>query len=277
MSWTVQFFRKWSPRLRVGSLLRYWWYVRCRARDVAATPKDSYEIIRLDVKSPFAAEVWLRRFTSDDDTLDEVIRRGVYNVVIRRLPDRRYVIDVGANIGLATLFFASAYPQCQILAVEPDERNFALLKRNVGELVTAGRCKVLKSAVWKCDSELWINANAKLPSRSFNGIQVTDRPSEGQSVSGRTLAQFIEQSGFPHIDLLKIDVEGAEAELFNGDVNWLDRVNAIAIEFHEDSRVRSRFDKVVQQRGFTVDDAGQHTVVAIKVAPQFRGDFNARG
>ena len=76
--------------------------------------------------------------------------------------------------------------------------------------------------------------------------------------------EVLARSGFPYADLLKVDIEGAEVELFRGDLTWLDRTNAIAIEFHQDSRRESRFDAIMQEHGFDIDDSHRHTVLAIR-------------
>jgi hypothetical protein len=80
-----------------------------------------------------------------------------------------------------------------------------------------------------------------------------------------TMPALIQDSGFPFIDLLKVDIEGAEVELFRGDLGWLNTIGAIAIEFHQDSRERSGFDRIVRDRGFVLHEANQHTVLACRV------------
>jgi len=61
-----------------------------------------------------------------------------------------------------------------------------------------------------------------------------------------------------------VDIEGAETELFKGDLSWLARVNAIAIEFHGESRMASHFDDAMQEFGFCIYNEDRHTVLAVK-------------
>jgi hypothetical protein len=83
-------------------------------------------------------------------------------------------------------------------------------------------------------------------------------------VQGFSMGQILEKAGFDRIDLLKVDIEGAEVRLFSGELEWLHRVGAIAIEFHGDSRARSGFDELMRRFGFVVSDNDPHTVVAVR-------------
>ena len=71
-------------------------------------------------------------------------------------------------------------------------------------------------------------------------------------------------AGFETVDLLKIDVEGAERSLFADAELWLQRVRAIAIEFHDDTRAASRFDDVMGGEDFELRDDVGHTVLAVR-------------
>jgi len=82
-------------------------------------------------------------------------------------------------------------------------------------------------------------------------------------VQGRTLSRIIQDSGFGTVDLIKIDVEGAERELFQGDLSWLERTRAIAIEFHGDSRRTCQFDEIVKRFEFHVHEH-PHTILAVR-------------
>jgi hypothetical protein len=62
---------------------------------------------------------------------------------------------------------------------------------------------------------------------------------------------------------VKVDVEGAEIELFKGDLDWLNHTGAIAIEFHGNARAVCNFDNIVHQYGFAVQAEDGHTVLAV--------------
>jgi len=80
------------------------------------------------------------------------------------------------------------------------------------------------------------------------------------------MAQVLAMSGFSTVDLLKVDIEGAERQLLRGDVSWLDRVSALAIEFHGDSREDSGFDEKIAAHGLEIVEENRHTTLACRSA-----------
>jgi FkbM family methyltransferase len=241
-------------------LLRYRNYLIRLAREEVSANR----LLCLKLRRPLGGRIWLREIGTDHSTLEEILVSKIYGPVVDRVIGCRYIVDLGANIGLASRFLAAAYPQGTILAVEPDSANFSLLNRNLAHLVFEGRCMTERAAVWPCETLLGVTLPPE--GEKFSRIRVVDDTllASAQVVHGLTMSRLLERSGFPHVDLLKIDIEGAEAKLFRGDLSWLDRVNAIAVEFHEDSRAQSRFDTIMRQHGFEVDDSHAHTVIAIR-------------
>jgi hypothetical protein len=80
------------------------------------------------------------------------------------------------------------------------------------------------------------------------------------------MQSIYQRSGFQEVDLLKVDIEGAEVQLLQGDLSWLDHVRVVAIEFHGDSRKESGFDEIM--KGRRIIDDSSHTTLAIKNLPQ---------
>lgn len=260
-SWTASFVRQWWPRMTLGSLLRY--------RDVtireASGDLKGHQVVSLRMKQPILGTVLLRECVSDLLTFEEIVVERVYESIYRSLVHCSTVIDLGANIGLASLYFATCHPSSQIFAVEPHFANYAMLVANMRVLSNAGRCKCLHGAVWDSEEPVVIDVSQE-PTR-YNRCTVREAAAAQQgspAVSGFTIKKIIELSGFPMVDLLKVDIEGAERELFRGNPEWLDRVRAIAIEFHGDARSTSNFDGIMKDRSFAITDSQQHTVLAIK-------------
>ena len=99
----------------------------------------------------------------------------------------------------------------------------------------------------------------------YDCVRMTEDVARAQrTAEAVTMQEVIEASGFPRIDLLKIDIEGAEVELFKGDTEWLSRVGAIAIEFHGESRRESGFDHLMDRFGLVIAESGGHTVLALR-------------
>ena len=248
--WNVDFIREWYPRTGFLSMFRLREFLinERRAPD---------ELMSLTFRRPLRGKVLLRKRGSDPATLMEIVRDEVYRGVVDTVPQVRTVIDLGANIGLASLYFATQYEGCRIVAVEPHPETFALLQRNLAPLVTRGQAKLINAAVWSSKSPLTGNWTDR-----YSGFAVHDTPGTLSGIAGITMHDIIEQSGFASVDLLKMDIEGAETELFR-ELSWLSRVNAIAIEFHDDTRENTRFDSLMQEHGFRVVES-KHTVLAIR-------------
>lgn len=225
------------------------------------------------MKRPFSGAVRLREWGSDLATFEEIVVSEIYETVVSSLPKVRTVIDLGANVGLASLYFAHRWPSCRILAVEPNPETFAILESNLAPLIRTGRCRTLRAAVWSANARL---ASAQEPGRysAFSVHEPSAERTSNAAVEGQPMADIVDYSGFETIDLLKVDVEGAEVKLFSGDVSWLSRVGSIAIEFHGNSRMTSKFDEVTMAYGFRSREANAHTALATR-ADWSVGDLTA--
>ncbi len=161
-------------------------------------------------------------FLLDDCTLPHDVR-----------PDSvRYVIDAGAHVGCSSLFFAARYPKATILAVEADARNHQQLVRNTAAIPSI---KPMLGAVFHQNAPVKV----RNPDDRPWGFQVSaadaNGPGDGAQVPGRTLLEWMRLADFPRIDLLKLDIEGAELELLENDgAVWLRQVGTLIIELHDD-------------------------------------------
>ncbi len=175
------------------------------------------------IKYPF----WVHAGTSDVETFDEVFLTRQYELPFANF-EPAHILDLGANVGYASVYFAARWPQAQILAVEPAARNIGLLERNTRPW--APRITCLQAAVWSHPACVQV-AN---PGDAHNAYRMSESMDSGmQTIPGHTVAQLIERMGCERLDLLKMDVEGAEAEIFQNGSAWLDRVNVMMVELHD--------------------------------------------
>lgn len=171
--------------------------------------------------------VFMRTGTSDRSAFNEVIVKRWYD---HPFPDGepRLIVDAGANVGYASVRFAELYPLADIIAIEPDADNFELIKRNTAPYP---RVKALRCGVWPRTTELVIE-NPQAKSWAFRVREA--RPGEtGFAAVG--LQELAVQHPSGCIDLLKLDIEGSEKELFE-DPNchqWLSRTRMIFVELHD--------------------------------------------
>lgn len=254
--WTLSLFRRYSPCLAWSSVLR----LRSALTRHAPT-------VDLTIRKPYRLRVTIRTEGSDLWGIKETFLDRAYQVVTDVIPRCDTMIDLGANAGLAALYFTGAYPNVRIFAVEPFAETVAILKRNLAVGIRTGRHRVMGCAVWSAEQPLVLLDGPKPCAYTYLRTRPAGPHDEGKPVvQGKTMRQVLDASGFGIVDLLKVDVEGAERELFKGDLQWLDRVRAIAIEFHDSSREDIGFDALITQRGFTILAENRHTVVASRAA-----------
>lgn len=164
--------------------------------------------------------------SSDAIVLYQIFGVGEYQPATK-LNSVRFILDAGANIGLASLYFLRHYPGARILAVEPDSGNFALCTRNLAPY----RDRVIPhhGAIWSHCGSLSL-----VPFDTEWGLAVRPtNPGERANIEAFDMPTLMQVADASVIDLLKMDIEGSEEELFRvGPPVWMDAVRNIAIEFH---------------------------------------------
>jgi len=167
--------------------------------------------------------VRLRLRTSDTLVFGNVIMDQAYNF---GLPSSAEVIvDAGANIGLASIFYARTFPRARIFAIEAERSNFELMIKNVRPYPNINP---IQAALWGSEGQISI-VDPRGGAFAKWGFSVSSSPGEVRAITIRTLMQTF---GIDHIDLLKIDIEGSEKEVF-GACDWQDRLDSVVIELHD--------------------------------------------
>lgn len=182
--------------------------------------------MRVNVRK-IAHPVTLRWKTSDRMVFDQIFGRA--ESVLPDIPKSyspKTIIDLGANIGFTSVAYANLFPESLIIAVEPESDNFEMLTLNTRYYPTI---KLLKKCVWPVKTQLKLaDANAESWSFQFSPDGV------GPSVETTTIPEIIEDFCLDGIDILKIDIEGGEKDLFGSNTaGWVKRVEFILVEPHE--------------------------------------------
>lgn len=183
---------------------------------------------RPDIKFP----LHLRIPSSDVPTFSQIFKRKEYDFDARREP--KFIVDAGANIGLASIYFANRFPEAKIIAIEPEKSNYDLLEKNVSPYKNV---VPVQAALWHEDCVI----NLVDPALGNSGFmtQTTDNTENAlcnnilHEVKAMTVDTLMKDHGFPHIDILKMDIEGAELEVFSTSSTWIDKVDALIVELHE--------------------------------------------
>jgi FkbM family methyltransferase len=135
------------------------------------------------------------------------------------------IIDLGANIGTETKRFSRLYPQANILSVEVEERNFEYLKKNLADVTTA---VPFRAAIWNRKAYLKL-VSKSIDSQSWS-VQEVDQGKD-YDVVGMTFNDIMKAFNISDVDILKVDIEGAELQLFDSSLSlWIDKVKCIIME-----------------------------------------------
>ncbi|MBA2500668.1 MAG: FkbM family methyltransferase [Chitinophagaceae bacterium] len=169
--------------------------------------------------------VCLRNNPYDYATFEEVILKEEYKLPGDFKP--LTIIDAGANIGLTSAYFASKYPAASIVSLEPDLENFNWLKNNVK---LYGNVHPMLAGLWNQSGHLVIT-HTNEGNNAFR-VEVLPGYQEG-SIAALTVSEIMRLQNWKTVDLLKIDVEGAEKEIFEKNTDWLPKVKMIALELHD--------------------------------------------
>lgn len=157
---------------------------------------------------------------------EEIFLRGEYDIALAREP--RVVVDAGANIGVASAYFALKYPHASIHAIEPDPSIAEVLSLNIRQFARV-RVHRLALSNKSGEADFYVHPSSSiassLRSRTSSDLKI--------HVPVRSFDDFVTQFGIDTVDLLKFDVEGAELDLLNGISNRR-AVGAYVGELHYD-------------------------------------------
>lgn len=204
---------------------------------------------------------YLKRNSSDPMVFEQIIIDNEYKIVINFLkksnPLKPIMIDLGANIGMTSLYFKAFFPDIRIIALEPEPKIFKRLEKNIKEN-NFKDIKLLNKGIWSYtiklepdysfrDGEDWSFRLIESKDNSKNAIEVV------------TLEKLIEIYNLHHIHFLKIDIEGSEKDLFRDDayLEWLYIVEIISIEIHDEFNIRKKIQTILIKYGFTLHYSGE--------------------
>lgn len=171
--------------------------------------------------------IHVRRGSPDVRVLRNIFVRGDYWLDPSLTGPVRSIVDLGAYTGLSALYFAERYPEARILAVEPDPSNCECLLRNLESFVHRERIRVCKACLSDRDGVVGFDGRGPSWARRIG-------TAGDLQVEAVTLPRLLREEGFDRVDLLKMDVEGAESLAFASPDAWLGRVGWILLELHLD-------------------------------------------
>jgi FkbM family methyltransferase len=197
---------------------------------------------------PVETTLFGRPFTAPDGRAflvqyRDIVERQVYRFSTQT--NNPLIIDAGANAGVSVLYFKWLYPNCRVIAFEPDRKIFEMLKSNVRRAGLSG-VELINKAVWSNDGFLPFYSEG----RDAGRLVVTgDRPT--YSVQTVSLRKYLTQS----VALLKLDIEGAEVAVIDDVTDLLKCVETLFIEYHsfrDQPQLLSRILTALESHGFRV-------------------------
>jgi FkbM family methyltransferase len=178
--------------------------------------------------------IWLRPGTSDYQVYRQVFADLEY-AGINEVAEAGFILDCGANIGLASVYFLNRFPRATVLAVEPDGDNAVICARNLQPY--GSRVKFVQGGIWSHRCKLVV-VPSEFGAGNKWGIQVrpqTDADSGLEVAEAFDLPSLLELAGKESIDVLKMDVERSELAIFStAPERWLPFTKNLVIELHGD-------------------------------------------
>ena len=187
----------------------------------------------------------LRMRRSDLFTLGEIFYEGQYKLK-SQLPSSPVIVDAGANIGIASIWFLGRYPGAQVHAFEPAGENFRLLAENLAPLANG---RPYRAAIGREDGSA---ALGLAECAAMHSLMASDVTSGSEIVPVISLAEHMKTHGLKRIDLLKLDVEGSELDDLVGLRDRISDVGVIVGEVHESLVDPHEFYAFLEQHGFQV-------------------------
>lgn len=189
--------------------------------------------------------------------IDEIFIDNIYSI---DLPPSPIILDCGANIGLSVLYFKKHHPDATIVAFEPDTTNFRLLEKNIASY-NLQNVIALNQAVWIMDGKINFVEDHSMTSK----ISESKYTEDNKLVDCCRLKTHLTRK----IDLLKIDIEGAEYQVFKDIYENLSQVNNLFLEYHGNFNQNNELCEIFN----LINQAGMQFYIK-EAAPIFPTPFN---
>lgn len=180
----------------------------------------------------FKQPIFLRKHTSDQSTFRQIFEALEYAIDFNVSP--KVIIDAGANIGLAAVYFSQRFPKAKIYSIEPEDSNIEIFKRNTKAYknvlcykkalhhTAEMSLKVIDEGIGK-----WGFTTKQLDAVSENKKVVSE-------IDTISIESLMKANNIDIIDILKIDIEGAEKPLFELNYqSWLPKTRYVIVELHD--------------------------------------------
>lgn len=202
-------------------------------------------------------KITLRKNSSDYEVFRQVFVNHQYKLSDYLDKKPTVIVDLGCNNGLSMAAFKNKYPDCTIIGVEPDTDNVEMSKINTAAF---SNVFIEQKAVWNEITTIDL-FDPGTGSYSMNIVQEGKKVGAVETI---TMDEIFAKYKLDHIDILKVDVEGAEVELFKkGYTDWLKKVTVLVVETHDRKRMgcTEALFKAIAPYSFSVSGQSESIVI----------------
>ena len=186
-------------------------------------------------------------FWSIRSILIEVLIKESYKIELHN--PVQTIIDAGANTGIASLYFTSLHPNATVYCYEPSTETFDLLQWNLQQ--NQVKFFAFRKALYDEECDAYFDRLRSSMERSILFSNAVPSDNAGERVQTVTLAGEFDRLGLNRIDLIKFDIEGAEALMLRGLGTKINRVRAFIGEVH-DERLSIEVKNIFLENGYKV-------------------------
>ena len=222
---------------------------------IRRSKKEKISISLENITYPFN----LRIGTSDIPTFRQIFFDREYDFNLNFTPE--IIIDAGANIGLAAIYFANKYPKAKIISIEPERTNFSLLKENTKYYDNIVSLNKALSNFGNQELKVVDNGYGNWGFLTESGEKDADCSTKNL-IKTVTVEDIMNKYKYEYIDVVKIDIEGYEKELFETNTHWLENTRCLIIELHD--RIKhgcsTNFFSVITKYDFSFSHNGENLI-----------------
>ncbi len=206
-----------------------------------------------------------KRPSSDLNVFSQIYQYQEYKAVVdafqKSFPNDKKlnIIDAGSNIGLTSVYLSNYFSDSKFITIEPETSNFESMSFNIDVNGIENVVKV-KGGLWSKNANLKI-VNDFRDQKDWS-VRVEETTEDGD-LKAFSIQHLMKTSSIDTIDILKIDIEGSEKEVFmgiNADVSFLPKTKCIAIEIHDEFDCREAINAILKEYNFECFESGELTI-----------------
>ncbi|MFY8108688.1 MAG: FkbM family methyltransferase [Bacteroidia bacterium] len=244
-------------------------YLREQNRALNASLSNSYEINSDNnayIISKNGISYRIRKKSTDFLVFEQVILNQEYKPfldLIKKYSQNKglNLVDAGSNVGFASLYLNEHLNINRIVSIEPSKENIKNLKENFhSNSIT--NIHIYETGLWEKKTRLKLDTNFR-DGREWSLRLIETNENDPDGFDCISIENIFDDEKIEIIDILKIDIEGGEKEVFKAfekDNSILSKIKFIAIEIHDEIADREKINTQLLDAGFEIETVGETTI-----------------